>query len=66
MQLTLNEQLIELPELCSLAELLFHYPPALPLFAVVVNEHFVAKAFYEKKQLQSGDRITILFPMQGG
>ncbi|WP_206486168.1 sulfur carrier protein ThiS [Thalassotalea sp. G2M2-11] len=35
-------------------------------FAVAVNSDFVAKAQYAHTQLQEGDSVDVLFPIQGG
>ncbi|VUD59307.1 hypothetical protein TDB9533_02643 [Thalassocella blandensis] len=35
-------------------------------FAIAINESFVPKTRYAETQLQDGDRIEILSPMQGG
>lgn len=35
-------------------------------YAIAVNEQFVPRAHYASTQLNEGDRIEILSPMQGG
>ena len=35
-------------------------------FAVAVNGDFIAKAEYQDTQLNGGDSIDLLFPIQGG
>jgi len=35
-------------------------------FAIALNEQFIPKSLYASTQLQEGDRLEFLVPMQGG
>ncbi len=35
-------------------------------FAIAVNETFVPRSAYEQTQIQEGDKLEIVAPMQGG
>ncbi len=63
----INGQTRQLPgEQLALTALLQSEAPADGGFAVAVNEAFVPKSQYETVCLQSGDRVEILRPIQGG
>ncbi|HOB63167.1 MAG TPA: sulfur carrier protein ThiS [Candidatus Competibacteraceae bacterium] len=50
----------------SLAEALAHWGYAGAPIAVAHNEEFVPRSRYASLQLQEGDRLEIVAPMQGG
>lgn len=35
-------------------------------FAIAINEQFIPRSAYANTELQSGDRVELLVPMQGG
>ena len=66
---TLNIVLNGEQHLCrqtSLTALLAEHTRPEQSFAVAVNAQFVPRSAYEVTQLQNGDRVEILIPMQGG
>ena len=45
---------------------LFSKGKTLSTFALALNGNFVGKAEYANKQVEHGDSIDLLFPIQGG
>ncbi|MCE0491128.1 sulfur carrier protein ThiS [Pantoea sp. Mb-10] len=50
----------------TLAELLIEQQIDLNAVASAINGDFVPKSQYAERQLQAGDRLEVLSPMQGG
>ncbi|MDO5686499.1 MAG: sulfur carrier protein ThiS [Neisseria sp.] len=65
MNISLNNQIITLPEAATLAVLLEQVQPETP-FAVSVNTVFVAKTAYAATVLHEGDCVDIVRPVAGG
>lgn len=51
---------------CPLAQALAHWGYHGATIAVAHNEEFVPRSRYASLQLQDGDRLEIVAPMQGG
>ncbi|MCH2175354.1 MAG: sulfur carrier protein ThiS [Lentisphaeria bacterium] len=66
MSITLNGETVALPESQTLASFIEAQGYAGQTFAVALNESFVPKAQYQSTQLQAGDNVEIVAPMQGG
>lgn len=62
----LNAKKIAIEQLQSLNEVLVKNGHVDKYFAVAVNQHFVPRVHYTNTFLNEGDRIDIVFPMQGG
>jgi sulfur carrier protein len=56
----------EIPEACTLADLLRGFGISLEGTAVAVNESVVAKGSYESVDLHANDRIEIIKAVAGG
>lgn len=62
----LNNEQKQLPHPVCLAEALTQWQPPGDGFAIAINEQFVPRGSYSVTQLQDGDRVELLVPMQGG
>jgi sulfur carrier protein len=62
----LNNQSIELQETCSLHDILLLHGYSETSFAIAVNRKFIPKLHYPDYQIQAGDHIEVITPMQGG
>ncbi len=65
MQITINQQPLELPEGATLDEALTAFG-ARPPFAVAVNLSFVHRQHYANTRLEADDRVEIVQPVAGG
>ena len=65
MKVSLNDNIIELQDTATLADLLAQNPATEP-FAIAVNTKFVAKTEYANFKLQDGDLIDIVQAVVGG
>lgn len=66
MQLTINDQTIELSAPVSLATLIRQHYPDNNGIAVAVNQQVVNKSLWEKTELQANDRISLFTVVAGG
>ena len=62
----LNDQPMHLAPLASIDELLDALEDKPRGFAIAVNERFVPRSAYRDVRLNSGDRVELLVPSQGG
>lgn len=62
----LNGEPRQLASPCTLSEAIAQWQLPGGGFAVAVNEAFIPRADYADTPLQSGDRVEVLQPMQGG
>ncbi len=51
---------------CPLTEALEEWGYQSETFAIAINHEFVPQSCYQNHQLQEGDALEILSPMQGG
>ena len=65
MEFLFNDQKVTLPHESSLEKFLAQQGVE-GAFAIAINEQFVPKSLYGETQLQHGDRIDLVKPMQGG
>jgi sulfur carrier protein len=65
MELFINKNPHELPEGATVEDAIAAIQ-ARPPYAAAVNTQFVPKTQYAAHQLQSGDRVEIIFPVTGG
>ena len=65
MNITLNQQAIELSQGASVADALAQFN-AKPPFAVAVNTQFVPKGQYTSQALKDGDKMEVISPVTGG
>jgi len=63
---TLNGKQTEITHSHCLDEFLKQHGYAEQTIAVAINQQFIPKHRYTNTHLQSGDRIEIVSPMQGG
>lgn len=64
-QILINDQPMMLQDGQSLENLLQTYGAKEP-YVVAINKTFVPHSAYAQQQLQAGDRIEVLQPIQGG
>lgn len=50
----------------SLLNLLEQHWQGPDCFAIAINQQFIARTHYAVTQLQHGDRVDVILPMQGG
>lgn len=50
----------------NLAQAIIEWNLSAQQFAIAVNENFIPQSQYANTILQSGDRVELLVPMQGG
>ena len=62
----LNGETKSLPTTCNVQEAISHWALKATQFAIAVNESFIPRGQYEQTQLNEGDQIELLVPMQGG
>ncbi|MBD7961396.1 MULTISPECIES: sulfur carrier protein ThiS [Comamonas] len=65
MNITINQQPVQLPANASVAAAIEHWQ-AKPPFAVAVNTNFVPKSRYAIHLLAEGDRMEVIAPVTGG
>ena len=65
MNITINQQAVQLPDPANVADAVAHWQ-AQPPFAVAVNAEFVPKSLSATRQLAEGDRLEIIAPVTGG
>lgn len=65
MNITINQQAIELRDGATVADALAQLAPR-PPFAVAINTVFVPKARYAEQALNDGDRLEVISPVTGG
>ena len=65
MNITLNQQALELSQGASVADALAQFN-AKPPFAVAVNTAFVPKGEYASLLLNEGDKMEVISPVTGG
>lgn len=65
MNITINQQAVELQTGATVADAVAHWQ-AKPPFAVAVNTHFVPKSRYAEHPLAEGDRVEVIAPVTGG
>ena len=67
MELSVNGEKQQLPQTAlSVTDLLIHFDAQQRKAAVAVNGQFVPKSEHDTTQLQTGDTVEIVSPMQGG
>lgn len=66
MTIRFNGETREIADDMSLAELLEQIQDLPENFAVAINEDFVPRSAYNGTQVQAGDAVELLVPMQGG
>ena len=65
MNVTVNQNSIDLPDNATVADLVAHMQ-AKPPFAIAVNMQFVPKTSYAQHPLAAGDQIELIAPVTGG
>lgn len=65
MNITINQQTVELPADATVADAVAQWQPK-PPFAVAVNTEFVPKSRYAMHNLAQGDRVEVITPVTGG
>ena len=65
MNITINQQTVELPANATVADAVAHWQ-AQPPFAGAVNTEFVPKSRYDSQVLQAGDKLEVISPVTGG
>lgn len=65
MNITINQQPVQLPEHASVADAVTQWQ-AKPPFAVAVNTEFVPKSRHAVHLLHEGDRMEVIAPVTGG
>jgi sulfur carrier protein len=65
MPLTVNGQMMPVPDPPTLEKLLLTLHPRKP-YAVARNEEFISGAAYRQCKLTDGDRVEIVHPSAGG
>ena len=65
MTVYINAEPVEQDGISNLQQLLEKHAGNGP-FAVALNENFVPKTAYAETEIQEGDKIEIVAPMQGG
>ena len=65
-QVSVNNELKQIDEPQTLAELLPAWGFACEKVAVAVNENFVPRSQYDSYQLADSDRVDVVAPVQGG
>ena len=66
MIIEVNGEKQQLEQQQVLAEAIIHWGYECALIAVAHNDEFVPRSRYATLQLQDGDRLEIVAPMQGG
>ena len=62
----INSNPVALPETVTLKEALNEHGYTKGHFAIAVNRQFIPRAQYVTTQLNEGDQIDVVTPMQGG
>ncbi|MEE8058066.1 MAG: sulfur carrier protein ThiS [Pseudomonadales bacterium] len=62
----LNNDPVEIEDHSSLTQLLKSLDTKPVGFAIAVNETFIPRSEHQQMQLQTGDRVELLVPTQGG
>jgi len=62
----LNSKKLTFTTTITLDEILQNNGYAAGHFAIAINRQFIPRASYAARQLQDGDQIDIVTPMQGG
>lgn len=65
MNITINQQAVELSAHATVADAIAQWQPK-PPFAVAVNTEFVPKSRYDAHVLAEGDRVEVIAPVTGG
>lgn len=65
MNITINQQAVQLPSTATVADALALWQ-AKPPFAVAVNTDFVPKSRHALHPLAEGDRVEVIAPVTGG
>ncbi len=66
MEIRFNGETAHIDGAMSLVELLAQMPDLPDNYAVAVNENFVPRTAYADTQVNAGDDVELLVPMQGG
>jgi thiamine biosynthesis protein ThiS len=66
MKLTVNGEILELADCCSVRQLLDNLQITATRVAVELNQDIVPKARYTEQSLQDGDKIEIVHFVGGG
>jgi len=64
-EIVINQQPLSVPMRATVADALAAYG-AKPPYAVAVNGDFVARSLYGQHNLQAGDRLDVVQPVEGG
>ena len=64
--ISLNGQPSQVVADTTLSEAVIDWGYAEQLFAVAINDTFVARNQYQETLLKEGDRVDVVSPMQGG
>lgn len=65
-RVTFNDEACDIQSSLSLHDFLALHHTQDQYYAVAINSILVTRAIYKETILQSGDRIDIIIPMQGG
>lgn len=65
MDIEVNQRPVQIPQGCTLAELLSSQGFT-PPYAVAINTRFVPRSTYAQTSLQAGDRVEVITPVTGG
>lgn len=66
MNILLNDQLKNLDEPATLADLAEQHTDPEQAYALALNDQFIPRSNYATIELKEGDRVELLIPMQGG
>jgi len=65
-RVSLNNDTVELPDACTIAQALHQHGYDCDRHAVAVNTSFVPRSQHNEYVLSAGDRVDVLAPVQGG
>jgi sulfur carrier protein len=65
-RISLNNDVVELPDACTIAQALQQQGYSCDRHAVAVNTSFVPRSQHGDFVLSAGDRVDVLAPVQGG
>ncbi|MGH1440330.1 MAG: sulfur carrier protein ThiS [Cellvibrionaceae bacterium] len=66
LNVTLNGEAKTIEGKLSLEQAISEWDLGSQAFAIAVNEQFIPKSHYASTEIQEGDRVELLVPMQGG
>lgn len=65
MDIEINRRPVQLPEGCTLAELLSGQGFT-PPYAVAINTRFIPRSAYAQTRMRAGDQVEVITPVTGG